>query len=706
MFSSLRTFALVATTSLLIAPAALLAQTASLAQSYQLSNSGTDGTNPYGGLIQASDGNLYGVNQYGGTGGVSGANAGTIFRITPGSNYSFKVVYSFSGSASDGANPNALIELPDGNLYGTSEYGGAHNRGTIFKFSPTTNKLTLLYSFTNQLTDGDNPYGHIIFDGTYIYGTTFANDSDATTYGTLWKYKPDLGDGSSGPTVILLFDNATNSDFGVFPWNGVTDVDGVLYGTSFSGSGFNCGAMFSSAINGDNNQVLHTYTNGLDGCGPLGSVKYWSDGNFYGTTNQYQTSSTLFGSVYHSGSEPNTLTFNTSFSSAAYPDGDVAFDGSGNLLFLNAAGGRSGSGQLVLMTPAPAEPDSPNPVTTLYSFPSSGVPGNSPTTVPFIDNKGLVWTDLYYGGNSNGYGAIAAFNVSTVAGAPITVTASPASVVAGNSSKISWSVKNAFSTNEQYCFASGNANANWQGVQTGSYSGGIYSGSTNVSFGTPGTYTFAITCGGTESAFATLTVGAPPAATTTTFTASPNPVQTGGNITLSATVKKQSGSGTPTGKVAFKYGSDTLVTVSLNGSGVAAVTAPTTGYPVATYGLTAVYEGDANDAGSTSSPVNVQIVKDATVTALTITPSTVTIPADVTLKATVTATLGGTPTGTITFKDGSTSLGTVTLSKGVATATVSSKPYPAGTYHVTAVYSGDANQATSTSPAVTVTLKN
>jgi uncharacterized repeat protein (TIGR03803 family) len=685
----------------LATPAALSAQTATLAHNYELSNTGTDGAYPYGGLIQASDGNLYGANQ----GGGNSTGAGTLFKISPGSNYAYTVVYTFSGT--DAAVPNALIELPDGNLYGSSEYGGAHNRGTIFKFSPTTNELTVLYSFTNQLTDGDNPYGHLIFDGTYLYGTTFSNDSDATSAGTLWKYKPDLGNGSSGPTVLLLFDNKTNIDFGEYPWNGVTDVDGVLYGTSFYGSGFNCGAFFSSAINGDNNEVLHTFTGGLDGCGPFSSVKYWSDGNYYGTSNQYQSPDNLYGSVYHSGSEPNTLTFNTSFSSAAYPDGDVAFDGSGNVLFLNAAGGTDNSGELVIMKPAPAEPTDPNPVTTLYSFPASGAPGNAPTTVPFIDNKGLVWVDLISGGGSKGYGALAAFNVSTVTAAPITLTASPASIVAGNSSKISWSVNNAFSTNEQYCFASGNSNSKWQGVQTGTYSGGVYSGSVdNVTFGTPGTYAFAITCGGTESAIATLTVTPPPSGTTTTLTASPNPVEAGAKVTLTATVKKSSGSGTPTGNVAFKYGSDTLATLALNGSGVATLTAPTSGYPVNTYAITAVYEGDANDTTSTSSPVDVQVTKDTTTTVLTITPTTVTIPGSVTLKATVAASAGATPTGSVTFKDGSTTLGTVPLSGGVGSATVSSKGYPAGTYNVTAVYSGDATQATSTSTAVSVTLKN
>jgi hypothetical protein len=191
-------------------------------------------------------------------------------------------------------------------------------------------------------------------------------------------------------------------------------------------------------------------------------------------------------------------------------------------------------------------------------------------------------------------------------------------------------------------------------------------------------------------------------ATTTTLTASPNPVGSGQNVTLTATVKKTSGTGTPTGNVSFKYGSIVLGTLPLS-SGVATVSASTTGYAVGTYSITASYAGDANDLASSSSAANL-VIKDATKTVLSITPSSVVVGASVTLKATVTATAGGTPTGTVAFVYNGSTLTSGTLSGGVYSVTVPTTGYPAGTYSLTAVYGGDTAQAGSTSTAENLTL--
>jgi hypothetical protein len=194
-------------------------------------------------------------------------------------------------------------------------------------------------------------------------------------------------------------------------------------------------------------------------------------------------------------------------------------------------------------------------------------------------------------------------------------------------------------------------------------------------------------------------------ATTSTLTASATTIPAGASVTLTDTVKKSSGSGVPTGSVTLKSGSTVLYTGKLNSSGVLSITASSSKYPNGTYPLTATYAGDATDDASTSNTVDVAI-KDATATALTINPASVAVGAKVTLKATVTASKGGTPTGSVSFMDGTRKLLTVTLSSGIASATVSSSGYPAGTYSITAVYNGDTAQAPSTSPAVKVTLTN
>lgn len=103
-------------------------------------------------VIQATDGNLYGFTSAGG-GAVS--NAGTVFRIGPPDGFS--VFYSFCKQTNciDGAVPNGLIEGSDGNLYGTTDSGGLNNEGTVFRLT-TGGTLTTLYTFchTSGCPDG------------------------------------------------------------------------------------------------------------------------------------------------------------------------------------------------------------------------------------------------------------------------------------------------------------------------------------------------------------------------------------------------------------------------------------------------------------------------------------------------------------------------------------------------------------------------
>ena len=114
---------------------------------------GTDGSTPYGGLTQGSDGNFYGTTYYGGS-----DNSGTVFMITPAG--SITTLWSFSG-ASDGKYPIAgLMQSSDGNFYGTTSAGGSGGSGTMFMITPVGD-LTTLYAFTDQ-NDGDYPQASIV----------------------------------------------------------------------------------------------------------------------------------------------------------------------------------------------------------------------------------------------------------------------------------------------------------------------------------------------------------------------------------------------------------------------------------------------------------------------------------------------------------------------------------------------------------------
>jgi hypothetical protein len=193
--------------------------------------------------------------------------------------------------------------------------------------------------------------------------------------------------------------------------------------------------------------------------------------------------------------------------------------------------------------------------------------------------------------------------------------------------------------------------------------------------------------------------------TTTTLTAPTNPVTVGNTVTLLITVTRSSGSGYAGGKVQIKEGSTVLATTTLSSTGTVDFQTSSSGYPVGTYPLTASYLGDADDKPSTSSTLDLAIIKKTTSTALATSASSVQIGNNVTLTATVTPQFG-TATGKVEFKTGSTVLATITLSGDKAVLTASTAGYPAGTYPITAVYLGDADDDESISPVVDVMLHN
>src|SRR5580658_4789683 len=124
---------------------------------------GNDGGNPFGGLVLASDHNFYGTTVYGGTNGF-----GTCFKLA--GDGTFTPLYSFTGNA-DGGNPYAgLTQGKDGNLYGTT-YNGGQGYGTVFRIT-IQGAITPFYSFTGNTSDGANPSGKLVqgSDGNF-YGT-------------------------------------------------------------------------------------------------------------------------------------------------------------------------------------------------------------------------------------------------------------------------------------------------------------------------------------------------------------------------------------------------------------------------------------------------------------------------------------------------------------------------------------------------------
>jgi hypothetical protein len=194
-------------------------------------------------------------------------------------------------------------------------------------------------------------------------------------------------------------------------------------------------------------------------------------------------------------------------------------------------------------------------------------------------------------------------------------------------------------------------------------------------------------------------------ATSTTITSSQDPAILGATVTFTATVTT-TGSDQPTGTVTFDDGTTQLGTGTLSTvSGSQLATLATSTLALGAHSITAVYGGDTNNTGGTST-VLTQYITGSTATHTTVTSSQNPAPllSTVTFTATITTTGSHAPTGIVTFNDGSTAIGTGTLN-GSQVATFSTSSLAVGANSITAVYDGDANNASSTS-ALTQTITN
>jgi hypothetical protein len=188
--------------------------------------------------------------------------------------------------------------------------------------------------------------------------------------------------------------------------------------------------------------------------------------------------------------------------------------------------------------------------------------------------------------------------------------------------------------------------------------------------------------------------------TTTTLQSSVNPALTSQAITLTATVSNGGTTAVATGMVSFSDGATVLGTAPLDVNGVATFIAPSLG--AGQHALTANYAGDALNIGSSSTSLTETVQLRASTTSLAASGSTVTTGAPLTLFAAV-AGAAVTPTGTVTFYAGNTVIGSQTLSTA-GVATLSYTPV-AGSYSISAKYSGDAVYAASTSSTLgTITV--
>ncbi len=186
------------------------------------------------------------------------------------------------------------------------------------------------------------------------------------------------------------------------------------------------------------------------------------------------------------------------------------------------------------------------------------------------------------------------------------------------------------------------------------------------------------------------------ATTATALSATPTPAIAGGPIVLTATVTVTQGVSTPTGTVTFTSGATTLGSAPVGANGTAAITVT---FPPGSQSIVATYAGDTNDLGSASAPLLLTVQTATTTSTLASSANPSVVLSSVTFTVQVSGN-GGIPTGMVTFSADGTAIGTATLD-ATGKATVSDANLAVGSHAITVTYAGDANDAASTSSALT-----
>jgi uncharacterized repeat protein (TIGR03803 family) len=245
-----------------------------------------DGGFPSGELLFDEAGNLYGTTALGGRDG------GVLYELTPsGNSWTESIVHDFSGS--DGLVPyGGVISDNAGNLYGTTQEGGAHFAGNVFQFTHSGSGWTgtFLHNFQPP-SDGRDPSAGLILDQAgNLYGAS--TDSGPGGGGTIFELSPSGG----GWTYTMLYSftgsrdyrcpNPNNQYAGPGPWASLAmDGAGNLYGTTLCDGANKLGSVFrlTPSDGGWTYTSLHDFTGGDDGAYPLSNVIIDPSGNLYGT---------------------------------------------------------------------------------------------------------------------------------------------------------------------------------------------------------------------------------------------------------------------------------------------------------------------------------------------------------------------------------------------------------------------------------------
>lgn len=359
------------------------AQTESVLYSFCSLSNCYDGMIPQGGLIMDSNGSLYGVAFNGG----DYIPGGVVFKLSPQGEET--ILHDFGAIPNDGNQPQgALIMDRRSNLYGTTVTGGANDSsgggdGTVFKLSRDGTE-TILYNFGGTSTDGILPRAGVIMDAKgNLYGTT--NQGGAYGLGTVFRVTP------KGAEAILHSFGGTGSTDGAYPWSSlVMDGNGNLYGTTYLGGTGGEGTAFEISAKGEYS-ILHNFgVTSTDGSFVNTSLTLDGEGNLYGTT--YNGGAKNVGTIFKltptsGGSWHETILYNfTDIDSCYFPASGIALDPNGGMYGTTLVGGAGttfplgcayviSAGRLTNLHSFGAYPDGSNPAGNLLMAPQGTLYG-------------------------------------------------------------------------------------------------------------------------------------------------------------------------------------------------------------------------------------------------------------------------------------------------------------------------------------------
>jgi uncharacterized repeat protein (TIGR03803 family) len=317
---------------------------------YSFTN-GFDGATPEAGLVLLGN-TLYGTAKSGGS-----ASYGTVFSLST-DGLGFATLYTFT-NGTDGAAPSAGLTFSGGVLYGTTA-GTGTDYGTVFQISTNGSGFMALHQFSSLVSftnaDGENPSGPLVYSGGLLYGAT--DYGGAHDSGTIFAATAGETSFSSLYSFLALQGYPTSSNTsGAVPQGGVALSGNMLYGTAIYGGTNGYGVVFAGNTNGGAFAPIYTFTGGADGQAPEGPLTV-SGQTLYGTT----TAGTIFAVNTNGMGFTNVHAFVGAYNGSFYTNND-GLDPNGGLLLSGVIlygtaynGGTAGFGTVFAATLLPPIP--------------------------------------------------------------------------------------------------------------------------------------------------------------------------------------------------------------------------------------------------------------------------------------------------------------------------------------------------------------